>query len=121
MLFIYLDLRDRWRPILSPLRLPVPPSRHFVEVLTSKAVFLLFQIGAQGNPGEFIASHPKAPSLRDSTIHHSQMALLLHSPTVRLNIRPPLALAGNSPVRATLEEALRRELLHQNDLFLQHQ
>src|SRR6266852_3497170 len=27
MLFIYLDLRDSWRPLLSPLRLPVPPSR----------------------------------------------------------------------------------------------
>src|SRR5579863_5643759 len=27
MLFIYLDLRDSWRSLLSPLRLPVPPSR----------------------------------------------------------------------------------------------
>jgi hypothetical protein len=27
MLFIYLDLRDSWVPLLSPLRLPVPPSR----------------------------------------------------------------------------------------------
>jgi hypothetical protein len=27
MLFIYLDLRDIWSPLLSPLRLPVPPSR----------------------------------------------------------------------------------------------
>ena len=27
MMFIYLDLRDSWSPLLSPLRLPVPPSR----------------------------------------------------------------------------------------------
>ena len=36
----------KYRRILSPLRLPVPPSRHFVEVLESKAV-LLFHIGAK--------------------------------------------------------------------------
>jgi hypothetical protein len=28
-----LRLLDSWLPLLSPLRLPVPPSRHFVEVL----------------------------------------------------------------------------------------
>src|SRR5690349_21490670 len=27
MLFLYLDLRDIWSPLSSPLRLPVPPSR----------------------------------------------------------------------------------------------
>ena len=32
MLFIYLNLRDIWRPLLSPLRLPVPPSRLYLQV-----------------------------------------------------------------------------------------
>jgi hypothetical protein len=31
--------RPEGRRILSPLRLPVPPSRHFVEVLDSTACF----------------------------------------------------------------------------------
>jgi hypothetical protein len=34
----------KYRRILSPLRLPVPPSRHFVEVTVSKAVFVLIHI-----------------------------------------------------------------------------
>jgi hypothetical protein len=41
---IYLSTK---KMILSPLRLPVPPSRHFVEVLVSKAVSLLFHFRAQ--------------------------------------------------------------------------
>ena len=34
--------RAEARRILSPLRLPVPPSRHFVEVLDSTANFTLY-------------------------------------------------------------------------------
>ena len=41
MLFIYLDLRDTWSPLLSPLRLPVP-SRLVVEVLDSTACFTFY-------------------------------------------------------------------------------
>jgi hypothetical protein len=44
----------KYRRILSPLRLPVPPSRHFVEVLVSMAVSLLFHIGAHGNKYETV-------------------------------------------------------------------
>jgi len=32
----------KYRRILSPLRLPVPPSRHFVEVLDFTAYFTLY-------------------------------------------------------------------------------
>jgi hypothetical protein len=38
----------KYRRILSPLRLPVPPSRLFVQVLYSKPVSLLTHIRAQG-------------------------------------------------------------------------
>jgi hypothetical protein len=34
--------RAEARRILSPLRLPVPPSRHFLEVLNSTACFTLY-------------------------------------------------------------------------------
>jgi len=39
MLFIYLDLLDSWRPLLSPLRLRVPLFRRGLEVLESKVYF----------------------------------------------------------------------------------
>src|SRR5262249_44675166 len=42
ILFIYFDLQGDQHPLLSPLRLPVPPSRHFVEVLDSTANFTLY-------------------------------------------------------------------------------
>jgi hypothetical protein len=44
----------KYRRILSPLRLPVPPSRHFVEVLDSKQFSLQIHIGAQGNKCETV-------------------------------------------------------------------
>src|SRR5215470_3826315 len=37
-----------WRPLLSPLRLPVPPSRRFMEGLDSNPVSRLIHISAQG-------------------------------------------------------------------------
>ena len=49
-----LRLMRNQRRILSPLRLPVPPSRHFVEVLYSKAVSLLVHIGARVNRCETV-------------------------------------------------------------------
>ena len=48
------------RRILSPLRLPVPPSRRFVELFYSKAVSLLIHIGAQGNKCEIVQQTVKA-------------------------------------------------------------
>src|SRR5215469_3535322 len=44
----------KYRRILSPLRLPVPPSRHFVEVLGSRAAYLLIHIGPQGDECETV-------------------------------------------------------------------
>ena len=40
--------------ILSPLRLPVPPSRHFVEVLEFTAVYLLHHLGAKNDKCETV-------------------------------------------------------------------
>jgi hypothetical protein len=44
MLFIYLDLRCSWSPLLSPLRLPVPPSRLCLQVpgFTAHFTFYVF-------------------------------------------------------------------------------
>ncbi len=39
----------KYRRILSPLRLPVPPSRHFVEVLDSKANCTLYCVAIQND------------------------------------------------------------------------
>ncbi len=36
--------RAEARRILSPLRLPVPPSRHFVEVTDSKSYLFLYPL-----------------------------------------------------------------------------
>ena len=59
MLFIYLDLLDSWRPLLSPLRLPVPPSRHFVEVLDSTANFTLYVLFAYDSECETVQVNVK--------------------------------------------------------------
>ena len=93
--------RPEGRRILSPLRLPVPPSRHFVEVLNCKAVFLLNHIVAQCAEREtvhglddshsfsFLARgitytahrlssqcHVETEYVRDSTIHPSSDLLI---------------------------------------------
>ena len=52
ILFIYFYLQGDQHPLLSPLRLPVPPSRHFVEVLDIKAVSTLFHNGAESDECE---------------------------------------------------------------------
>jgi hypothetical protein len=46
--------RAEARRILSPLRLPVPPSRHFVEVLESRAFYLGFHIGSERSKCETV-------------------------------------------------------------------
>ncbi len=143
--------RGEPRRILSPLRLPVPPSRHFVEVHDSKAVHLLIHISAQGNKCETVqqawkfsmistASCPcpqralpailglraHCPSnnrapVRDSTTHY----VLAHREMEKR--RSPLSVVVTSCIgrqfsgRATLELAACRQLLLQNDLFRKHQ
>ncbi len=44
----------KYRRILSPLRLPVPPSRHFEEVLDSKANFAFYVFFIQDNDCETV-------------------------------------------------------------------
>jgi hypothetical protein len=51
--------RPEGRRILSPLRLPVPPSRLFVEVLGSEAVYLVTHIGVQGSECETVQVNVK--------------------------------------------------------------
>jgi hypothetical protein len=46
--------RPEGRRILSPLRLPVPPSRLFVEVLEFTAVYLLHHLGAKNDKCETV-------------------------------------------------------------------
>ncbi len=59
MLLNYLDLRDIWSPLLSPLRLPVPPSRHFVEVLDFTAYFTFFVFFIRDNDCETVQVNVK--------------------------------------------------------------
>jgi hypothetical protein len=46
--------RAEARRILSPLRLPVPPSRHFLEVLYSKAYFEPYSFTTQNDKCETV-------------------------------------------------------------------
>ena len=52
---IYLLWLIRYQaPLLSPLRLPVPPSRHFVEVLDFTAYFTLYVFVVQDKDCETV-------------------------------------------------------------------
>jgi len=59
ILFIYLDLRDSWRSLLSPLRLPVPPSRRFVEVFDSTAYCMRYSFVIQNAKCETVQESVK--------------------------------------------------------------
>ena len=54
ILFIYFNLQGDQHPLLSPLRLPVPPSRLFVEVPDFTAYFTFYVFFIQDNDCETV-------------------------------------------------------------------
>ena len=85
--------RPEGRRILSPLRLPVPPSRHFVEVLDSTAYFTFYVFFIQDSDCETVqvnvevfADFHKSSSPFTSVKVAAQIACQLRS-VVRVDLR----------------------------------
>src|SRR5437763_7203832 len=77
MSFVCFDLLDTWSPLLSPLRLPVPPSRHCCKVLVTDR------------------SHTFSSTRADVIL---RLRNPLQNPRVPYEILPPLALTARHVV-----------------------